>query len=117
MPGIRKTFGKHFLVELIGCDPDRLRYVPTVKKIFLSAACASKARIISHDFHQFYPWGVTGIIFIQESHFSIHTWPEDRYAAFDIFTCGKMNPEKAIQAMKIGLGASKIRQRIVARGF
>lgn len=34
------------------------------------------------------PHGVTGVIVIAESHFSIHTWPEHRFAAVDLYTCG-----------------------------
>ena len=44
--------------------------------------------ILSESFHKFAPQGVTGILSIAESHFSIHTWPEYAYAAVDIFTCG-----------------------------
>ncbi|EQD78774.1 S-adenosylmethionine decarboxylase, bacterial/archaeal, partial [mine drainage metagenome] len=29
-------------------------------------------------------WGVV----IAESHLAIHTWPEYKYAAVDVFTCG-----------------------------
>jgi S-adenosylmethionine decarboxylase len=36
-------------------------------------------------------------VVIAESHLSIHTWPEYRYAAVDIFTCGEViKPERAV---------------------
>jgi len=36
------------------------------------------------------------VIIIAESHLSIHTWPEYKYAAVDIFTCGTtLEPLKA----------------------
>jgi S-adenosylmethionine decarboxylase len=39
---------------------------------------------------------VSGVVVIAESHLSIHTWPEYRYAAVDIFTCGDViRPEFA----------------------
>ncbi|HUV46482.1 MAG TPA: adenosylmethionine decarboxylase, partial [Dehalococcoidia bacterium] len=44
----------------------------------------------------FSPHGVSGVVNIAESHISIHTWPEYRYAAVDVFTCGdKVEPEEA----------------------
>lgn len=62
----------------------------------LSAAEDLGVTILSDSFHKFSPQGVTGIIAIAESHFSIHTWPEHGYAAVDIFTCGEtFQPAKA----------------------
>jgi len=48
----------------------------------------ANATIISHNFHKFSPYGVSGVVVIAESHVAIHTWPEYNYAAVDIFTCG-----------------------------
>ena len=49
-------------------------------------------------FHEFNPFGVSGIVVIAESHLSIHTWPEYRYAALDIFTCGTViKPQEAVE--------------------
>jgi len=55
----------------------------------LEAATLAKATIIKAHFHQFVPQGVSGSVIIAESHFNIHTWPENNYAAVDLFTCGK----------------------------
>ena len=117
MKKIKKEFGKHYLVELIHCDRTKLRYVKDVKRVFLRAAKESKASIIESNFYQFAPVGVTGIIFIKESHFSVHTWPEDRYAAFDILTCGTMDPEAAIEVMRKGFCAKRVIKKIIKRGF
>jgi len=54
----------------------------------IEAAKASRATLISHNFHKFSPYGVSGVVVIAESHIAIHTWPEYLYAAVDIFTCG-----------------------------
>ena len=32
-------------------------------------------------------YGVSGVMVLKESHFTIHTWPEKQYAAVDIFLC------------------------------
>lgn len=117
MNDISKEFGKHYLVELVNCDESKLRYVKDVQDVFLCAARKGKANIIEYNFYQFNPVGVTGIIFIKESHFSVHTWPEDRYAAFDILTCGDIDSESAIEVMREGFCAKKIIKRIIKRGF
>jgi len=52
-------------------------------------------------FHQFNPHGVSGVVVIAESHFSIHTWPEYGYCALDIFTCGEqIDSDLALQFLK-----------------
>ena len=43
--------------------------------------------VLHSYFHQFDPGGVTGVVVLRESHVSIHTWPEENYAAVDLFTC------------------------------
>lgn len=91
------ALGRHLLVELHGCHPDSLKRVDVVKDILVGAARACGATIVDVAFHEFNPFGVSGVVVIAESHLSIHTWPEYRYAAVDIFTCGDViKPERAV---------------------
>lgn len=83
-----KSLGRHILVEFHGCSSDILNDVPRIEHDMLEAATKSNATIINSVFHHFSPFGVSGVIVIQESHLAIHTWPEYRYAAVDLFTCG-----------------------------
>jgi S-adenosylmethionine decarboxylase len=78
----------------------------------------SKSTVVRSFFHQFQPEGVTGMVLIKESHFAIHTWPEDSYVAADIFTCGQeMDPYIAIEVMKDKFKAGEVRFQIIKRGF
>jgi S-adenosylmethionine decarboxylase len=91
------ALGRHLLIELHGCHPDTLKKVDVVKDILVGAARACGATIVDVAFHEFNPFGVSGVVVIAESHLSIHTWPEYRYAAVDIFTCGDViKPERAV---------------------
>jgi len=64
----------------------------------VAAAKVAKASIVGSHFHQFSPYGISGVVVIAESHVAIHTWPEHGYAAVDIFTCGEtLSPEVAAQ--------------------
>ena len=112
-----REFGKHYLVEFIGCRPEKISYLREVREAFLKAAETSEAKIIDYHFHQFEPYGVSGVILIAWSHFAIHTWPEDRYAAFDVFTCGEMQPEVAIAELEKSFEAEKVSVEIISRGF
>ena len=116
--GFNKEFGRHFLIELIDCSPDRLTKVNDVKQTMAEVVRKSKSTVVRSFFHQFQPEGVTGMVLIKESHFAIHTWPEDSYVAADIFTCGQeMDPYIAIEVMKEKFKAGEVRFQIIKRGF
>ncbi len=83
-----EALGRQILVEFYDCDKSKLNDVGYIETSLLQAAKASRATLISHNFHKFSPYGVSGVVVIAESHIAIHTWPEYNYAAVDIFTCG-----------------------------
>jgi len=83
-----EALGRQILVESHDRDNDQINDVEYIESSILAATRASRATIISHNFHKFSPHGVSGVVVIAESHVSIHSWPEYDYAAVDIFTCG-----------------------------
>ncbi len=90
------ALGTHLLIELRDCNPGVLTDIKEVSNIMVGAAKEAKATIIDVSFHEFKPFGISGMVVIAESHLSIHTWPEHKYAAVDIFTCGDtIKPEIA----------------------
>lgn len=93
--------GNHLILELKDCDRKRLSDLDFLKDTLLSACRVAGATILSESFHSFPPYGgVSGVVIIAESHFSIHTWPEYGYAAIDIFTCGNsLHPKKAVEML------------------
>ena len=82
-----KTLGHHSLIELSGCDAEKLKRVVGVRRAMLEAAKRANGTIVKAVFHAFSPWGVSGVVVIAESHLTIHTWPEHGYAAVDVFSC------------------------------
>ncbi len=83
-----EALGRQILVEYYDCDQSKINDVSYIENSLIQATKASHATIISHNFHKFSPYGVSGVVVIAESHVAIHTWPEYNYAAVDIFTCG-----------------------------
>ena len=84
------------LLELFDCDAHVINNLETVKGALVEAAKRAQATIVDVVFHEFNPFGISGVVVIAESHLSIHTWPEYRYAAVDIFSCGDvLKPEVA----------------------
>jgi spermidine synthase len=75
----------------MGCDPHIMNDVSSIERDMVDAALKAGATVINSTFHHFSPYGVSGVVVIQESHLAIHTWPEYGYAAVDLFTCGDMD--------------------------
>jgi len=104
-----KSLGKHLIAELYDCDRDLIASVEKIEKLLIDAVNISKATIIKPVFHQFNPHGVSGVVVIAESHFSIHTWPEYGYCALDIFTCGEqIDADAALRFLKEALKAGSM---------
>ncbi len=113
----RSDFGKHYLIDFLGCDPETIKFVDATKEIFVRAAKESKATVVGEAFHQFEPFGVSGVLLIAESHVSIHTWPEDGFVGVDIFTCGEeMDPDIAMKVLREELRAETVNVKVLVRG-
>jgi S-adenosylmethionine decarboxylase proenzyme len=108
--------GQHVLAEYHGCDPATLDDQRRLEEFLHHAAQAAGATVVSSSFHRFSPHGVTGVVVLEESHMSIHTWPERGYAAVDFFTCGDCQPERAHHHMFAHLGARHAEVLVVRRG-
>jgi len=112
------VLGLHLLLELKDCNPELLNDLDYVRQAMVSAARKVGAHIIGESFHRFSPQGVTGILAIAESHISIHTWPEYRYAAADIFACGSsFEPRKAAEVLVEQLEAKDTDIKEIRRGM
>lgn len=114
-----RALAKHLLVELHGCGVEQIRRADLVKDAMLGAARAIRCTIVESSFHEFSPNGVSGVVVIAESHFSIHTWPEFRYAAVDIFTgaSSRIGVEDAIGYLKKHFRCKSLSVMEVKRGI
>jgi len=101
------SLGIHLLVEMKDCDPEILKSLGKVKNAMVAAAKEAKATIVDICFHEFNPFGISGVVVIAESHLTIHTWPEYNYAAVDIFTCGEVIRPEVAAAFLINAFESK----------
>ena len=91
--------GMHLLVDL--WDASNLSDPALIDAALRDAAVQAGATILHSHFHHFTPnGGVSGVVVLAESHISIHTWPERRFAAIDIFMCGACNPHDAIPVLR-----------------
>ena len=110
----------HVLVDFYGCSPARLNDLEGLRSVLYATARALRCTTIGDLFHQFSPFGVTGVVAIAESHISVHTWVEDGYAAIDLFLCNSsLRPEDvdaAVGSIAAFLQAERSDVRMVQRG-
>jgi S-adenosylmethionine decarboxylase len=113
-----EQLGRHILVEFYDCDKEILNDHDRIETLMKEAAIKSNATVVESVFHMFNPWGVSGAVVIQESHLTIHTWPEYGYAAVDLFTCGDtVNPWIGFDYLEEELKAGKSETTEVPRGI
>ena len=116
--GEEASLGSHLLIELFDCDGAALEQEASVGTAMREAAVESKATVVAESFHEFKPWGVSGAVIIQESHYTIHTWPEHGYAAIDLFYCGgTVNVRRAVEVLRIRFRPKRIKFLLVRRGI
>tara|TARA_B100000902_G_C26504204_1_gene525392 strand:- start:63 stop:497 length:435 start_codon:yes stop_codon:yes gene_type:complete len=107
---------KHFLLELYGCNYDKLNDESFLRCTLNKAAKLANATVLNLISNKFEPQGVTAIALLAESHLSIHTWPEAHYSAVDIFTCGQnMKPDISCKYLIEALMAEEHLLRIINR--
>ena len=109
--------GIHCLLDLYDCPVTKLDDPKFVVETLRRAAALSGSALLSEVSHRFHPQGVTALGLLAESHISIHTWPENSYAAADIFTCGETtSPEKACEFLVDAFEARRHRLIRLERG-
>ena len=111
------TAGTHLLAEFAGCTALFLDDPQVLEALLVEAAEAAGAIVVARVFHRFRPHGVTGVVVVQESHLSIHTWPEIGYVSTDFYTCGECQPYRAYELLRDRLGARQAELVEVRRGL
>ena len=112
------TVGTHCVLELYGCDQRLLNDPTFIRDTLREASVEARSTLLGEVRHHFEPQGVTALALLAESHISIHTWPENGYAAVDVFTCGShTRPELACDHIRRAVKATSYNLRSVPRGI
>jgi S-adenosylmethionine decarboxylase len=82
-----RMLGKHAIIDLSGCDSEIIRNCRLIHDTLIKAAEMAGLTVIGIMDHHFMPEGYTAVLMLEESHLSIHTWPEYNYASIDLYSC------------------------------
>jgi len=81
------------------------------------AANAAGATVVDVLYKKFEPQGLTIVLLLEESHLSIHTYPEHGFVAFDCYTCSLITePGEAVGIFNSILKPEKTIAKFIERG-
>ena len=107
--------GAHLIVDLY--DAHGLDDIDLIEDTLRRCVAAAGATLLHIHLHHFTPeGGISGVAVLAESHISVHTWPEKNFAAFDIFMCGKAEPEKCVPVLRKAFKPKRIVVSELLRG-
>ena len=107
--------GRHLLVDLYGAQNlDDIGHVERTLRKCVDAAGATLLHLHVHALER--TGGVTGVAVLAESHISIHSWPDQGYAALDVFMSGEADPQRAVSVLTEAFGAARAIVKTHTRG-
>ncbi len=113
-----RVVGKHVYGNLIDCmNENLLSDVEELKRIVIEAAEEGNMTLLDVK-----AWkiglGVSVVAIILESHITIHTWPEYKYATADVYSCGShTDPYKAFEYIVSALKPRKVEMGKASRSL
>lgn len=118
-------FGPHLTLDFYGCDKKKLSDYKFIYKILdeMPAEVGMNkfsdpqvTDVPAQGENSFDRGGITGFVILVESHMAIHTFPEDGYASFDIFSCKDFDINLAAEVLMERLDAKKVEKNFIVRG-
>ena len=108
----------HIIADFAGCPCEMLERGARGEEILATAVKESQLSCILIRSHQFSPSGYTAAALLEESHITLHTWPEHLSVQIDIFTCGSHERARnAYNVLKRLFAPEHIAERILHRSL
>lgn len=118
--GVQKVIairGRHIIGNLYECEPRKLCDIVFLTELVKRAAEAGNMTLLDIKSWKIGP-GASIVGIILESHIAIHTWPERKFAAVDVYSCGfKSQPERAFEVIASSLEAKHVEVKVLDRNY
>jgi S-adenosylmethionine decarboxylase len=117
-----RTFGPHLMLDMRGCDPDKLWDDRLVFDVLhqlpdeIGMTRITQPYVFPYSGVEPADAGITGVAIIAESHISIHTFPLKRFAFTDVFSCKPFDCEKARECLVKKFSAEHHEHWLIDRG-
>lgn len=111
-----KRLGSLIIAEYFDC-----KNMPTdaisMERIMQTACENVGLTVMQRTVHTFSPHGISGVFILSESHFSVHTWPEYKYIAIDLFSCKPIGELPVLQYLAQEFSTSNYCSSLIPRGL
>ncbi|OLD78047.1 hypothetical protein AUF62_03320, partial [archaeon 13_1_20CM_52_20] len=98
-----EMFGPHLTLDLSECNSEKLSDLSYIYDLLDELPDVIDMHKITAPYVFVYKpkgnpteWGISGFVIIAESHISIHTFPDNKHAFMDIFSCKQFDIHKAV---------------------
>jgi S-adenosylmethionine decarboxylase proenzyme len=109
--------GYQVCIDLFECDAAALDTPAEIEAAVRALAAGIGASVVAVSTHRFAPQGLSCIAQISASHIAIHTWPENGFAAVDVFSCTtRVDAEALAGILRTAFGARQQSCTEVPRG-
>jgi S-adenosylmethionine decarboxylase len=110
--------GEEWVVDAYGCEPAKLGDEGVLRGLLERVVEELGLKRLDAGFWYRFDGGggVTGLVPLRESHLAVHTWPERRMAALNLYCCRGGCAWSWPERLGEALGASKVTVRRLPRG-
>jgi S-adenosylmethionine decarboxylase len=112
------NLGTEWVVDARGCDPEALGSPEALAALFDRVVGELDLHRAGEPVWRVFPppGGVTGLQLLMESHLACHTFPERRFAAFNLYCCRPRPAWPWALRLAEALGAVEVQVREIRRG-
>lgn len=106
----------HYLCDLFGASAD-IDSADLWCRLADEACCVAGMEVVDKIVHRFPGQGLTALFILSESHLAVHTWPERRFVAVELFSCRPLsNYQDVFVRICKAIGAIRGSLRVIPRG-
>jgi S-adenosylmethionine decarboxylase len=111
----------HLILDASGGDQKRLWDTSEVKDLLKTLPASinmntlSRPKVIEDRKGDAKEQGITGFIILDESHISIHTYPNKSKLFLDVFSCRKIDKDVVIEEMRKRFDVKRIKAKMLKR--
>ena len=111
--------GFEWIIDAADCNAEDLRDVEKLRAVFAAVVSDLRLKTIGDgSWHKFggEGGGVTGLVMLTESHLACHTYPEHKFATFNLYCCRERPEWNWTEKLAEMLGAGRVMTKVIERG-